>query len=66
MKRVSENQQVVSIRIPVIAMNKLKERALAKDIPFSFLARHYLLQKLGLAGKKMRLTEDGIEKIAKG
>ena len=59
-----DNATVVSIRIPGLAMKILEARALKKDIPHSILARHYLLQKLGLTGKRMRLDSDRTEKIA--
>ena len=43
------NTQVIAIRLPDYVVVKLKERAKAKGVGYTVLARHFIQRKLGLA-----------------
>lgn len=42
------NTQVIAIRLPDHVLVNLKDRAKAKGIGYTVLARHYIQEKLGL------------------
>jgi predicted DNA binding CopG/RHH family protein len=42
------NTQVIAIRLPDYVLVNLKDRAKAKGIGYTVLARHYIQEKLGL------------------
>ena len=41
--------QVIAVRVPDYVVAKLKERAQAKGVGYTVLARHFIQEKLGLA-----------------
>lgn len=41
--------QVIAVRVPDHVVAKLKERAQAKGVGYTVLARHFIQEKLGLA-----------------
>ena len=43
------NTQVLAVRVPDYVVVKLKERAKAKGVGHTVLARHFIQEKLGLA-----------------
>ena len=43
------NTQVIAVRVPDYVVAKLKERAKAKGIGYTVLARHFIQEKLGLS-----------------
>ncbi len=42
------NTQVIAIRVPDHVLFNLKERAKAKGVGYTVLARHFIQEKLGL------------------
>jgi len=46
--RKGKNTQVIAIRVPDYVVAILKERAQAKGIGHTVLARHFIREKLGL------------------
>ena len=42
------NTQVIAVRVPDYVVVNLKEKAKAKGIGYTVLARHFIQQKLGL------------------
>ncbi len=42
------NTQVIAVRLPDYVVVKLRERAKAKGVGYTVLARHFIQEKLGL------------------